>query len=83
MDDLISSLRVIASPHPFSMSTVDLALPAGGTVLDIMQAAGCGKALIGDAHVFITDRAMTRDISYIPRENWARVRPKPGMFLSI
>lgn len=76
-------LRVVASPQPFSLKTVDLELPAGGTVEDLMLAAGCDKALLGAAHVFITDREMTRDLAYIPRENWALVRPKPGMHLSI
>lgn len=77
------TLRVVASPHPFSDRTVDMEMEVGGTVLDLMRAAGCDKALLGHAHVFITDRAMTRDLAYIPRENWHRVRPKPGMYLSI
>lgn len=83
MNESAPSLRVVASPHPFSIKTADLELPAGGTVLDLMRAAGCEKALIGNAHVFITDKAMNKDINYIPRENWARVRPKPGTHLSI
>lgn len=76
-------LRIVASPHPFSAATADMEIPAGGTVLDLMMAAGCDKALIGHAHVFIVDRAMTKEAIYIPRENWARVRPKPGMHVSI
>ena len=80
---LSTPLRIVVSPNPFSAEIADLELPAGGTILDLMQAAGCDKALIGHAHVFITDRAMTREAFYIPRENWARVRPKPGMHVSI
>lgn len=76
-------LRIVASPHPFSAAMTDLELPAGGTILDLMKAAGCDKALLGHAHVFIVDRAMTKEAIYIPRENWARVRPKPGMHVSI
>ena len=90
MTDLASSasvaprdLRVVASPNPFSVATADLELPAGSTVLELMKASGCDKALIGHAHVFITDRAMTQEPIYIPRENWARVRPKSGMHVSI
>lgn len=77
------NLRVVASPNPFSAATADIELPPGGTVLELMHAAGCDRALLGHAHVFIVDRAMTREPVYIPRENWARVRPKPGTMVSI
>lgn len=77
------NLRVVASLNPFSVATADLELPPGGTVLDLMLAAGCHRAFLGGAHVFIIDRGMTEEPIYITRENWARVRPKPGMHISI
>lgn len=76
-------LRVVASPCPVSDRIVDIELPAGGSIKDLMVAAGADRALLGHAHVYITDRAMTREPVYIPRENWRRVHPKPGMFVSI
>ncbi len=79
----LPDLRVVASPNPFSDYVADLELPAGGTILDLMRAAGCDRALIGHAHVHIIDRPMTQEPIMIPRENWARVRPKPGMHAAI
>ncbi len=76
-------LRVIASPDPFLTGTIDLTLPSGGSILDIIKASGADKALIGGAHVWICDAAMTQEPVEIPRENWHRVYPKPGTVVSI
>lgn len=75
--------RVIASPNPFSVERIERELPEGGTILEMMRATGCDKAMLGHAHVFIVDLEMTREPVPIPRENWARVRPNPGMLVSI
>lgn len=77
------ALRVIASPNPFEPDVQETEIPAGGTLLEIMRAAGCGGAFLGHAHVWITNREMTAEPVYILRENWHRVRPKPGMVISV
>ena len=76
-------LRVVASPNPFSNRVVDLELPAGGTIFDLMMAAGCDRALYGGARVYVVDRAMMMEPIEIESHNWRRVYPKPGMFVSI
>lgn len=79
-----AGLRLVASPCPFSDRVVDIELPAGGTILDMLRVAGAETdAMLGGAHVYIVDRAMTKEAIYIPRENWHLVRPKPGMHVSI
>lgn len=76
-------LRLLASPHPFSSRLVDLEVPAGGTILDMMALADCDQAVLSNAHVYITDRAMKADPVIIPRKLWGRVRPKAGTLVAI
>ena len=69
-------VRVSACPHPFSMARVDLSVEAGATLAEIFARAQPDAVLRRHAHVFVGDH-------YIPRENWHRVRPKPGTTVSI
>ena len=69
-------VRVSACPHPFSMARVDLSVEAGATIAEIFARAQPDAVLRRHAHVFVGDH-------YIPRENWHRVRPKPGTTVSI
>ncbi|WP_316978057.1 TipJ family phage tail tip protein [Shumkonia mesophila] len=80
---IAAGLRVVASPNPFSDRVTDVELPAGPTIEELIRLAGADRALLAHAHVYIVDRAMTREAVYIPRELWRVVRPKPGMHLSI
>lgn len=69
------SLRVIACPRPFSMDRVDLRLPAGGSVAELMQAAGIEPDRVY-ARVFLDDQL-------VEQAYWEHVRPKPGHTLTV
>jgi hypothetical protein len=58
------------------MARVDLSVEAGATLAEIFAQAQPDAVLRRHAHVFVGDH-------YIPRENWHRVRPKPGTTVSI
>jgi hypothetical protein len=68
------TFRVVAAPRPFSTERVDLEVPEGGTILDILRAANVREEL--PARVFVGD-------VLIPRAWWARVRPKRGSVVTI
>ncbi len=77
------ALRLIATPHPLRADVVDRYVEPGGTIIDLMDAVGVERVTRTHAIVFITDRAMCADPVIVPRANWARVKPKPGMLVSI
>jgi len=79
----LGGVRLIACPRPFSTERIDRVVPAGATVAEIMAEAGLNPVLVAHAHVWIADAAMTADPIYVPRERWARVRPKPGTVVTI
>lgn len=62
-------VSLIARPAPIAGDAVRLALPAGGSIEEILAAAGVrdGPGL----RVWINDRE-------VPREAWRNVRPRPG-----
>ncbi|NNG04357.1 MAG: phage tail protein, partial [Inquilinus sp.] len=51
-------------------------LPAGGTILDILDAAGVDVPALANAHLFIDDW-------YVPRAKWHCVRPRPGRTIAL
>lgn len=69
-------LRLVACVNPFSTARSDVSLPAGGTVLELLRAAGADAALIRHAHVAI-------DGWPIARAHWHVVRPKPGRLVTV
>lgn len=69
-------VEVIACPHPFKTIQVNYELPAGLSILEILEIVQPDPILRQDARIFIGDY-------YIARENWARVRPKPNTRLTI
>lgn len=77
------TLRLVACPRPFSQERTDLEIPAGGTVADMVAAFVPEPALRRLAHVWLADREMRRDPEFIHPELWNRVRPKPGIVVTI
>ena len=69
-------VAVSACPHPFQAARVDLELPAGLTVAEMIEEVQSDPVLRMHAHVYIGG-------DYVPRELWHRVRPKPGARLAI
>lgn len=61
-------------PNPFTIERRDLVLSEGGTISEMMARAGCRPGL--SYLVMVDDRV-------IPREWWARSRPKQGTTLTI
>jgi len=71
-----ASVRISAQPHPFRAARVDLVVPAGLTIAEMIARAQPDPLLRAHAHAFIDDH-------YVPRVHWGRVRPKPGAFVTI
>ena len=68
-------LSVTAKPHPFRDQVLQLALPAGGTLTDILlEVATRGGVSPG----LLAYAAVTVDEAKVPAELWATVRPKDG-----
>ncbi|MEY5098731.1 MAG: hypothetical protein RJA36_1450 [Pseudomonadota bacterium] len=61
-------------PHPFSLETNRIELPSGLTLYEILEVAQPDPA----ARELLAVRIAGHDV---PRENWRRVRPKPGMLI--
>ncbi len=78
-----NDLRLIACPRPFSVERIDQAVPVGGSIADIMASLGLDPILMAHAHVWITDGAMTADPVMVPRDRWARVRPKARAVVTV
>ena len=78
-----NALRLIACPRPFSAERIDRAVPVGGSIADIMDSLGLDPILVAHAHVWITDGAMTAEPVMVPRDRWARVRPKAGAVVTL
>lgn len=64
-------LDVVAATRPFAVEVIQRRIPAGQTLIEIVREACGAEILTRHARVWIDDVA-------IPRENWRRVRPKPG-----
>lgn len=64
-------IRFLGATHPLRTETVDLLMPEGDTLLEMLRKAQPDPILLRDAVVFIDDHE-------ISPEYWMRVRPKPG-----
>lgn len=67
-------VRLAARLKPFSLDRLDTTLPAGGTILDLLAAAGVQalpslRVLVGGGEV--------------PFSHWGAVRPKPGRMVTV
>ena len=69
-------VTVAAAPHPFAASQVIRQFWAGMTIAEIVERVQPDPILRRYAHVFIGD-------FYILRDNWHRIRPKPGTLVTI
>ncbi len=67
---------VFIAPHPFRAAHAHHAVAAGQSVAAIVAELQPDAGLAEHAHVYI-------DGSYVPHDNWARVRPKAGTQLAI
>lgn len=67
---------VVACPHPFRTERAVFEVDAGLTLAEILARAQPDPMLLQDAHVFIGDHL-------VPRDRWRRVRPKPGMRVTV
>ncbi|MBU6475067.1 MAG: hypothetical protein KGQ70_03800, partial [Alphaproteobacteria bacterium] len=71
-----NKVDVFTAPHPFMASREHRAVAAGKSIAAIIAEVQPDKDLAGHAHVYING-------SYVPRDNWARVKPKAGAQLVI
>lgn len=69
-------VRVSARPHAFKIDRVDLEVPTGATLAEIVADAIASEAARPWATVSIGGHV-------VPRENWHRVRPKPGVLIEV
>lgn len=65
------AVRVRAAPHPFKAEAVDHSVEPGRTLEEILEICQADPVLRRHAHIFVGD-------VHVPRELWARVRPKAG-----
>jgi hypothetical protein len=68
--------RLIAAPHPFKTEQIDIEFPEGMTIAEMIDASGIDPILARHAHCFVGDQ-------YVQRHLWRRVRPKPGVNLTL
>ena len=71
-----TDIKVSACPHPFEQRRVDYLAPAGLTIAEIIELIQPDPLLRAHGRVFIGEHL-------ILRENWHRVRPAPGVQLTI
>lgn len=75
--------RLIACPNALTMERIERPIQPGLTVAEIVAAHLPGLAAHGHgAHVYIADERRSAQ-DYIPREAWARVRPRVGTIVTI
>lgn len=67
-------VHVVARSNPFAHHRVDVVLPAGGSVAELLAAAHV--AAVPGLRAFVSG-------SEVPRELWGSVRPKPGRLLTV
>lgn len=71
-------VRVVGVAHAFATERVEAELPAGYTVAELIE--GCAGFL--PPRAVVTLAGADGQPHVIPRENWRRLRPKPGTVLS-
>ena len=69
-------ITLTAAPHPFKVASGVRFVPEGLTLQKMLELAQPDPILARHAVVFIAGHV-------IPRENWARVRPKAGTHVEI
>jgi hypothetical protein len=69
-------LRIAACPQPFSSQRIDLAVPVGLTLAEIVAVAIPDPAWHAHAVVIVGDERA-------PRAWWPRVRPKAGAMVAV
>lgn len=79
----IGQVRLVACPKPFSTQRIDIFLPAGASLLDMVRASGVTTDVEPFVFVWLTDAAMRAEPVYIPPEHWVRTTPKPGIVVTI
>lgn len=66
------TVRLTGAANPFSNQIVDVAVPEGLTVLEMLQLVQPDPALLDNGVVFVGDQL-------VPKKHWRRVRPKAGV----
>lgn len=69
-------LTLVARRNAFSTAIVQIEMPAGSTLSEMIVAAGVDIPAWANVHLFVDDWR-------IPRDKWAVVRPKPGRSISL
>jgi hypothetical protein len=69
-------LHVVAAPHPFSVMRLIMDMESGLTLADILAKVQPEPSLRRFAHIAIGDHV-------IAQEDFHRIRPKPGTFITI
>jgi len=77
----LPTARLIACPAPALPPVIDAALPAGGSIADMLAIAGADPALARYGIIHLVDPRRPDTAVVVPRELWARVRPKAGMVI--
>lgn len=73
-----NGVRVVAARAPALPAHIDLALAPGGTILDVLKAAGADPVFFSHGFVKLVDLKRPDRSMAVPRDLWARVRPKDG-----
>jgi len=68
------AVRLAGRPEAFHAARVDVQLPAGGTVEELLAAAGVAD------NPYLVVHIAGREV---PREAWRHVRPKPGRIVTV
>lgn len=64
-------VRLVAAAHPLKVELLDLAVPQGLTLAEMLRLAQPDPMLLRDAVIYVGDQE-------VPRELWHRVRPHAG-----
>lgn len=69
-------IDLYAAPHPFAVERLHAKIPAGATLAEIASRAQPDPLLARHAHLYV-------DGDYVPRDAWARIKPKPGATVTL
>lgn len=70
------SLRVVAVPHPFKTTSIDISIPAGMSLSGILESVQPDIILRRYAHIFVND-------GLVCKEHWGFVCPNKGDIVTI
>lgn len=74
-----NGVRFISVPTPFAFSDIDVVVPPGGTIMDMLAGAAAGPLILTHGRVRVMDPARPDAAIEAPRELWRILRPKAGM----